>query len=266
MWLSQVREAMPLMRIAATRPETAVVIALPVVLGFVASLCAVRVTRGIARTRWAMITALLGSGLLAGFVHVRVFSSAAPLAALPAAFAVLAFSDHFFRSAGTIARALTIALLCLPFSSLAYAIALPHKQDTAAGTLACLSPNALAPLAALSPGIVLAPVDSGSHLLSDTAHGVIAAPYHRDSAGIRLVFEAFLAPASAAEAIVRNSGATYVMLCPQMHQVEFLKERAPQGLAALLADGGHPDWLEPVSLANTPYRVFTLRAPSSTPH
>jgi hypothetical protein len=266
LWLSQVREAMPLMRIAATRPEIAAIIALPVIFGFIAALYAIWNTRGLARTRWAMISALLGIGLIAGFVHIRVFSSAAPLAALPAAYAVLAFSDRFLRATGTVARALAMALLCLPFSSLAYAIALPQTEDRVAGTLACLSPNALAPLAALSPGLVLAPIDSGSHLLSHTAHSVIAAPYHRDAAGIRLVFEALLASPAAAESIVRESGARYVMLCPQMHQVQALKERAPHGLAALLAEGAHPGWLEAVPLTDTPYRVFTLRPPSSAPH
>jgi hypothetical protein len=113
---------------------------------------------------------------------------------------------------------------------------------------------------------VLAPIDSGSHLLSDTRHSVIAAPYHRNSAGNRLALEAFLASPERAEDIVRQSGATYVMLCPPMHQVEALKERAPHGLAALIADGGHPDWLQPVPLKDTPYRVFTLRAPTSESH
>jgi hypothetical protein len=102
--------------------------------------------------------------------------------------------------------------------------------------------------------------------LSHTAHSVIAAPYHRDAAGIRLVFEALLASPAAAEIIVRESSAHYVMLCPQMHQVEALKERAPHGLAALLAAGAYPGWLEPVPLTDTPYRVFTLRPPSSAPH
>ncbi|MEA2839156.1 MAG: hypothetical protein QOF41_486 [Methylobacteriaceae bacterium] len=266
LWLSQVREAMPLMRIAATRPETAAIIALPVIFGFIAALYAVWNTRGLARTRWAMISALLGIGLVAGFVHIRVFSSAAPLAALPAAYVVLAFSDRFLRATGTVARALAMALLCLPFSSLTYAIALPHNEDGAAGTLTCLSPNAMAPLAALPPGLVLAPIDSGSHVLSETRHSVIAAPYHRDTAGIRLALEALLASPAAAENILRGSGAKYVMLCPEMHQVEALRERAPHGLAALIVAGEYPDWLAPVPLTNTPYRVFTLRPPSPAPH
>jgi hypothetical protein len=149
---------------------------------------------------------------------------------------------------------------------LTYAIALPHDDITSAGTFACLAPKALAPLATLSPGLVVAPIDSGSHLLSETQHIVIAAPYHRNSAGNRLALEAFLASPERAEDIVRQSGAKYVMLCPQMHQVEALKERAPHGLAALIADGGHPNWLQPVPVQETPYRVFTLRAPISESH
>jgi hypothetical protein len=159
-----------------------------------------------------------------------------------------------------------MACLCLPFSSIAYALALPHDDAASAGTFACLAPKALAPLATLPPGLVLAPIDSGSHILSNTPHSVVAAPYHRNNIGNRLVLEALLASPDAAEQVVRGSGARYVMLCPSMHQIESLKVRALHGLAALLADGGHPDWLEPVPLAATPYRVFTLRPPSSAPH
>jgi hypothetical protein len=145
-----------------------------------------------------------------------------------------------------------------------YAIAIPPSEAaTSDGTAACLTPKALAPLAALPPGLVVAPIDSGSHLLSDTPHSVIAAPYHRNSLGNRRVIEMLLASPDAAEQSVRASGAHYVMLCPSMHAVEGLKGRGPHGLAAMLADGNHPDWLEPVPLSDTPYRVFTLRAPSS---
>jgi hypothetical protein len=265
-WLSNVWEAMPLLRIIETRPETLPIIALPVALGFVAALFAIWQTEAMARTRWIIISALLAIGLVTAFWQIRVFSSAAPLAALPAAYAVLALARRLAGSASFVARAATSALLCLPFSSLTYAIALPHDNITSAGTFACLAPKALAPLATLSPGLVLAPIDSGSHLLSDTRHSVIAAPYHRNSAGNRLALEAFLASPNAAENIVRQSGAKYLMLCPQMHQVEALRERAPHGLAALIADGGPPDWLQPVPLKDTPYRVFTLRAPSSASH
>jgi hypothetical protein len=265
-WLSQVREAMPLTRIVATRPELLPVIVLPVVLGFFAALCAIWQTRQIARTRWTIVAALIGVGLATAFWQIRVFSSAAPLAALPAAYAVLTLADWLARGARPIARACLTAGLCLPFSSIAYAIALPHDDAASAGTLACLAPKALAPLATLPPGLVLAPIDSGSHLLSDTMHSVIAAPYHRNSAGNRVALEAFLASPDEAEKIVRNSDARYVMLCPDMHQVAALRERAPHGLAALLAEGRPPDWLQPVPLNGTPYRVFTLRAPSSAPH
>jgi hypothetical protein len=258
-WLSQVREAMPLMRIIETRPELLPVIVLPVVLGFIAALYAVWRTRGMVRMRWVIVAALLGVGLITAFWQIRVFSSLAPLAALPVAFVVLAISDRLSPSSGVMPRACIAAFLGLPFSSITYALVLPHDDSGSAGTLACLSPSALAPLAILPAGVVLAPIDSGSHILSDTRHSVIAAPYHRNSIGNRLTLEAFLAPPDAAEKIVRATGALYVMLCPKMHQVEALKERAPQGLLALLANGGRPDWLDAVPLSGTPYRVFQVK-------
>ena len=42
-----------------------------------------------------------------------------------------------------------------------------------------------AALAALAPGVVLAPIDLGPRILTTTAHRVLAAPYHRNAAGNR---------------------------------------------------------------------------------
>ncbi len=263
-WLSQVREAMPLMRIVATHPDLLPVLVLPVVLGFVAALVAIARTQGMARTRWSIIAALIGAGLLTAFWQIRVFSSVAPLAALAAAYAVSALSNRFTGRLRPLAAGFVTALICLPFSSIAYALVLPHDDDSHAGTLACLSPQALAPLASLPPGLVLAPIDSGSHILAHTPHAVIGAPYHRNSIGNRIVLDALLASPQDAEANVRASGARYVMLCSSMHQVGALAERAPKGLAALLAGGDHPDWLIPMPIGGTPYRVFTLREPSQS--
>lgn len=210
------------------------------------------------------MAALIGVGLLTAFWQIRVFSSAAPVAAVAAAYAVVALTDRLVGPTGP--RALAIAVLCLPFSSIAYAMVVPSsKMATNDGSAACLTPKALAPLAALPPGLVAAPIDSGSHLLSDTPHSVIAAPYHRNSAGNRRVIEMLLAAPDAAEQSVRASGADYVMLCPTMHAVQGLKARAPGGLAGILADGKNPAWLKPLPLGDTPYGVFTLRPPSSTP-
>jgi hypothetical protein len=263
-WLSKVWEAMPLPKMVEMRPETLPVIVLPIVLGFVAALCAAWRERGLQASRWMFVAALIGVGLLTAFWQIRVFSSASPLAAVAAAYAVVALTDRFVGPTGP--RALMIAVLCLPFSSMAYAIVVPSsKMATNHGSAACLTPKALAPLAALPRGLVVAPIDSGSHLLSDTPHSVIAAPYHRNSAGNRRVIEMLLAVPEAAERSVRASGADYVMLCPTMHAVEGLKARAPDGLAAMLANGNYPAWLKPLPLSDTPYRVFTLRAPSSAP-
>jgi hypothetical protein len=134
--LSQVREAMPMMRIVATRPELLPIIALPVVLGFIAALYAIWQTRGIVRTRWIILAALIGVGLVTAFWQIRVFSSAAPLAALPASYVVLALTDRLARSVSAIARAFITALLCLPLSSVTYALALPHDDTSHAATLA----------------------------------------------------------------------------------------------------------------------------------
>jgi hypothetical protein len=128
------------------------------------------------RTRWIILAALIGVGLVTAFWQIRVFSPAAPLAALPASYVVLALTDRLARSVSAIARAFITALLCLPLSSVTYALALPHDDTSHAATLACQSPQALAPLATLPPGLVLAPIDSGSHIISEPSIASLPRP------------------------------------------------------------------------------------------
>jgi hypothetical protein len=122
------------------------------------------------------LAALIGVGLVTAFWQLRVFSLAAPLAALPASYVVLALTDRLARSVSAIARAFITALLSLPLSSVTYALALPHDDTSHAATLACQSPQALAPLATLPPGLVLAPIDSGSHIISEPSIASLPRP------------------------------------------------------------------------------------------
>ena len=68
-----------------------------------------------------------------------------------------------------------------------------------------------------------------------------------------------MADPATAEAIVRSSKARYVAFCPGEPEIALVARMVPGSLAADLERGGVPDWLVPVPLAGTPYKVFTLR-------
>lgn len=264
LWLSHVSEAQPLLVASRGHLDTLTTLGGPLLCGAAAAALATVRERGLDRVRWGAVLALTVVGVLGTLWEVRVASSAQPLAALGGSWAVVATLEAAHRS-GSSMKAVLGFLLVLPMTTVGWAL-VPTGEEGApvspalASGEACRTAEALAPLAALPPGLVFAPIDDGSHLLVATPHGVIAAPYHRNGRGNRLVLGAFLARPAEAEAVVRSSGARYLAICPGEAQVGTMAMAAPAGLAADLAAGEVPAWLEPLPLQTTPYRVFTLRS------
>jgi hypothetical protein len=63
----------------------------------------------------------------------------------------------------------------------------------------------------------------------------------------------------AARAIVKDSGAAYVVFCPAMPELEIYAAESPHGLAASLLAGKAPDWLAPAPMEGSPLRIFAVR-------
>ena len=257
-WLDHVGEVQKLIDLAQTQPTSAITIGVPVALALAATLVAALFSRGLLAARLWLLAALIAAGLAMTFWGVRVFSSVAPLAAVGGAFAAAALARRLIGDAPL--RGVMTAALSLPFAPFAFALGLPSDPPGAESkSLSCLRPEAVKPLDALAPGLVLAPIDEGSHLLAFTRHSVIAAPYHRDNHGNRLVLVALLARPADAEPIVRASGADYVVICPALRQAQIIAERAPDGLAAALIAGRAPDWLTPLEAKAAPNLVYAVK-------
>ncbi len=194
--------------------------------------------------------------------EVRIVSSLQPLALLGGAWAVARVVTIARERSSPSYWALTTCLLLL-FSSVGWAfVPMPamssERAAELAGGQACRDAGALAPLAELPVGLAFAPVDLGSHLLAETKLSVVAAPYHRDIRGNRAVLQGFLAPPDEAHRLIVAAAAHYVILCPGSVQTSVMTKAAPAGLAAALVAGRVPDWLTPVPLTPTPYRVFAV--------
>jgi hypothetical protein len=147
----------------------------------------------------------------------------------------------------------------LPFASIPWAMAIGDEKPPKKPSEDCHASAAFAPLAVLPPGLILAPIDAGSHLLAFTPHSVLAAPYHRNNHGNKVALEAFLASPDNARTIVIASGAKYLAVCAGLGETSVLGERDPHDLASAITNGRIPDWLVPVSAANTPYKIFTVQ-------
>lgn len=258
LWLSHVTEAKPLSAFADD-PPTLAATAAPVLLGLAAALVSAGRARGLARWRWATLAAAIAIGFAAALWQIRVFSSVTPLAMVALACAVASATRPLAHSIAL--RALAASVAALAVSPMGLALALHSETDAAPrpSGRACLEAAALAPLASLAPARIAAPIDMGAHLLAFTPHSVLAAPYHRDNHGGRIVVDAFLASPAAAERRLRDAGVDLVLWCSGGETASALETRAPEGLAAALAHGETPGFLTQIPLPETPVRVFALR-------
>lgn len=257
MWLRHVAEVEPLPSFLRTNPWTAVSMLVPMLAGTIAAFAGAVRARGVARARYALVGAMLVMSLAMACWGIRVLSSGLPFVAV----AVAPWLGVVASRWGTtpISRLGAAVLAALPASPLLLAMLLPSDGVAGeGGTLSCVTPDALSPLATLTPGTILAPIDMGSHLLAFTPHAVFAAPYHRDNAGNRLVFDALLAAPDTARDLVASSGADYVALCANAGQTKVVAARAPDGLAAQLLAGRTPAWLEPVALPS-PQKIYRVK-------
>lgn len=112
----------------------------------------------------------------------------------------------------------------------------------------CRTVSSVAPLADLSRGRVMAPIDLGPAILAATGHAVFAAPYHRNNDGNLAMLQLMTAAPSAARQMLRDHQVDYVVICTgSLEQGDFVK-LAPEGLAARLGRGENPDFLKSVEL------------------
>ena len=261
-WLVNVSEARPLWTSVGLKPSLFPIFALPILLGLAATIWAALAERGVMRSRWIALAALVLAGCAASIWQVRALGVVAPLAVFGAIWAVARLSRPSFEAGKAYAAPMAIAF-ALPFSPFGFGLVVPDDTPAtelkrAGAEIGCRTASAFQALASLPEGIILAPIDTGGHLLARTPHGIISAPFHRNEHGNRLAIDAFRADPAAAEAIVRGSGARYVVFCPAINDIELYKDLAPHGLAAELDAGHVPNWLQPLSL-DTPYRVFELK-------
>jgi hypothetical protein len=106
---------------------------------------------------------------------------------------------------------------------------------------------------------VLGFIDAGPFLLMNTPHSVLAAPYHRNIKGDAAMLDVFLGPASGAQKQIAALGVDYIAFCPGAPERYIYAAAAPDGLAAALARGDIPGFLERIPLDGTNLAVYRAR-------
>ena len=160
------------------------------------------------------------------------------------------------------ASAATVLLFPVAFAALGSLVMTMVAGDTTAdlpGT--CLTPAATARVARVPATTVFTPLDMAPALLVGTPHSVIATGHHRNHQAIHQVLATFMDDPARAEASVRRSGATLLLICKNLADFQHLRDQAPAGLAAVLDRNAPPSWLEAVpELSRGPLHVYRVVA------
>jgi hypothetical protein len=266
LWLSRVREAMPLWRHGwSTAANTAT---LPV-LGLVGGLVMIwRSRRDPQRlVVWAglFLLGLLAAALLAWQTRA---GPAAQLLSIPGATALawLILAWLYARRSVALAAA-GVALAALLFSGYltVYALRLipekpaPARTHVAQANSRCPTAPALRPVARQPRGNVLTFVDLGPRLITMTHHNAIAGPYHRNAQQIIDIMLTFRGTPEKALDTVQRYRIDYVLICPNLSESTVYSAEAPNGFYRQLARGQVPAWLERVPLPpDSPYRMWRV--------
>lgn len=256
LWLDHVSEAAPLQSRLAEGRSFLAFSAVPA-LGLVLLALATR-GAGAGRSSLAVPLSLLLAATLLLFWQIRA-TAAAHVLAIPA---VAAFAATLLR--GGVAARLGGYAACLlglqPVWAIGEAVARGDvAAEHASTTATCRSRDAMAGLAALPPGLVVAPSNLGASIVLHTPHVALAAPYHRNVAGFSALFDTFATDLDTGRDTLGLLGARYVAVCSGAPDLALLAGAAPGGLAAALASGQTPDWLRELPAAGGGLRVFVPR-------
>jgi hypothetical protein len=266
LWLSRVREAMPIWRHGAQTAAIAVTLPIAGLLGYAAMLW--RHRRDPERLiRWAGIALLaaIATGLLCW--QTRAGPAAQLLSIVGATALAWIVAGWLLGLRSPLVRVIAVIALFLLVSGLATGFlsnmfAKPISEGRRAINIAnnrCPTLAALAPVARQPRGRVLTFVDLGPRLITVTPHDAITGPYHRNAAQIIDVMRAWRGDAGNARRTIDRYRVDYVLICPNLSESTLYRNEAPNGFYMQLWRGKAPDWLAPIILpAGSPYQMWRV--------
>jgi hypothetical protein len=266
-WLASINEARPWWLSVWDLPAYSIAVGVPVLLALLAVLWRLwRVPHK--RAEWAAV--LLFIVALGGVMLLQIRGSRlAIVPTFPAAAWLIVAARHRYLAQPRLLPILGLVASWLAFAGIVLSVvttvivnASPGRAQVVSAARSskepCLVPAAFADLAVLPPERLMTPIDLGAHALLYTPHQVVAAPYHRNEAGVRDAFRFFNDPIDTVRPMLAERGIGLVVLCPPMAEVQGLASRAPDSFAALYAENALPAWLEDVSLPDSPLQVFAV--------
>ncbi len=265
-WLGNVREAKPIYRhpLRVGLPLAA----LPV-MGLIGAAIATWRARGTpAILGWACVGLFAIFAMLMLLWQVRA-GPAAQVMAIPGVTALgwivlpwlLGHKSIFVRVFGTVTVFVVISGLFAGLALKWFPIdrPKPYVQRVNRATGRCMTMPAMDPLNRLPRQTIFTFVDLGPRLIALTYHSAIAGPYHRNGGAILDVQHAFKGSPAQAREIMRQHGATMMLVCPNMAESTVYRDRAPEGFYSRLAQAEKFPWLTPIPLPKgSPLRLFKI--------
>jgi hypothetical protein len=265
LWLPQVSEARSISRVAGDN-LTLLLASVGAPVAALAAALAMRKTPGL----W-MIAALLSAAFAMMVWQVRGATFATLFAAPLCALAIVRARETW-RGGGSMLAFAAMLLVSTPavWAAAGAWIDRAMKPEAAielselrAGALACATHAELARLDAAPSGVILNEFSLGAAILQHTGHSVMAAPYHRNEAGLSATVETFRSEGSSPPASL-PAGIDYILVCPGLPEGGFYASHAPVGvrpedtLASRLARGEAPSWLAPVDIGASSLRLYRV--------
>ena len=262
-WLAEVREMKPLIGLIIESPLTGIAIATFPAAACIAALVLMRDKDLRGDFGFLAVTAAFIAAAITTLAAIKAYSYATWLGMpLVAAFALHLFS--LLRLQTLVPRVavgmlLTPAVLSLGAITIANAAGLgtPESAGSADGD-ACHKSANYGGLAQLPRGLIAADIDFGPYLLALTPHSVLAAPYHRLSAGILTAHEVFTATPDAARRVLAQHRVNYLVMCGARAPLGVSEAARGASLWGTLRAGVIPDWLEPLAPSG-PMMIYRVK-------
>ena len=272
-WYSNVKEGMPIWRLA---PTDYIPAGLHMLIACIGSIAIMLRQRDWLRQWWAEYTVLLVIACLAAAATFRSLYFVAVIGAIPTAW-LASRALQLLREGETLAHKIVAPILLyvviMPGSVAGAALGLLGGESERVGQSSdgkalvlvrdssCDLARSTMGFNSLEPATFFAPLDVGPFVLLNTPHSVVATGHHRANLAIRDTIAGFIGTPAEARAIIDRHGAGYVAICTEIAEPHVLAKAGGEGsfAARLLADNP-PEWLEEVDLG-TPeaFKVWRVR-------
>lgn len=264
-WLSHVREMKPLIALTLDSPIIGIGVAAFPAAAVIAAVVLAR-SQAMRRDFGFLVAAV---AFLAAAITMLAAVKAASYAIWFAMPLVAALALHLFgllrlQSLATrvaVGVMLTPAVLSLGAVTIVNAAGLGandsvHREDSSA----CFKSESYAALARLPRGMIAADIDYGAHILALTPHTVVAAPYHRLSAGIVAAHEILASAPDQSQRVAARLNVRYIVTCGRASPNGLADASRDASLWAKLQAGDVPPWLARIELSGTPFGVYRVVA------